>query len=729
MELEQKRWEIYSTVLASTGISLVYSKTAATASYDLRTKTVTLPVWDCLDETATQALASHEIGHARHSDYSFSAFAEFTARYRDLFNVVEDARIERLMKQEFQGLSAIFKEGYATLAKEKIFPLDGIESAPLVERLNVFAKFGFMKDVPFSKEESPFAYRILNLSTKTDVVDLCEDILSYLKETFEQRQIEQSGIGSQGSDSDEMKSESSSRETGEDGGDSDTEGKEGESSGERDNGERGSECGSERNSKFLETELTDSRMREMYSAIERSGAESRLGQPSRADTTVLMNSERILEAVLAPFKPMDFRNWQASGNVRKRKAYAEIAEKAAQAAASLFIQKQSALENAGRRKKTIGRIDTKRLAHYGISDAVFRQIEKTPKGKSHGIVLLLDYSTSMATSEQILSCAAMQAAILARFCQLVKIPFSIYLYGCQISPLSGWNRYAGWQVAKIADSSWADIEFIVSLGFSKQIKRIGPTNAVTFTKNNLYAVCPGGNTPTIEAVIAARRDILEMKRSGVEKPVLFVATDGAFNTYVQAERSGCVPSNVTYARDIRLDLKPYGEKEVKGADRESLKHSSNLCFELLCGYLKKETGASIVFSSIASESHYRYNAEYWDNAKTSCRTGNVDIDSRFSCIYGIEAYLFKHSFIFGEDIPEAVLKSIESGIFTEARLEKDTLINLFLLMNTDRIWQASKASASMENSSTESLLSWLKASNEILKAYRQLAVSFVNFFA
>ena len=179
---EAKRWKTYSTVLATKGIDVHYSADAPTASYNLSTRQIILPVWDCLDEATTQALASHEIGHAKFSSYELDNFKELVERYRDLFNVVEDARIERLMKKEFQGLGAIFKEGYSNLAAAKIFPLDGIEDANLVERLNIFAKFGFMVEVPFRNQmESAFAYRLLNLSTKTDVIDLCEDILDYLK--------------------------------------------------------------------------------------------------------------------------------------------------------------------------------------------------------------------------------------------------------------------------------------------------------------------------------------------------------------------------------------------------------------------------------------------------------------------------------------------------------------------------------------------------------------------
>ena len=73
-----------------------------------------------------------------------------------------------------------------------------------------------------------------------------------------------------------------------------------------------------------------------------------------------------------------------------------------------------------------GDIDVNKIYKYQIDDNIFKKIMRVPKGKSHGMILLLDKSGSMASN---LAASYEQILILAMFCRKVNIPFTAYGFG------------------------------------------------------------------------------------------------------------------------------------------------------------------------------------------------------------------------------------------------------------------------------------------------------------
>jgi hypothetical protein len=70
-----------------------------------------------------------------------------------------------------------------------------------------------------------------------------------------------------------------------------------------------------------------------------------------------------------------------------------------------------------------GDIDINKLATYKFDDNIFRKVMMTPKGKNHGLVLLLDRSGSMSKN---MTGSIEQILVLAMFCRKVNIPFVVY---------------------------------------------------------------------------------------------------------------------------------------------------------------------------------------------------------------------------------------------------------------------------------------------------------------
>ena len=744
---EARRWEVYSQILASDNVTLSYSSTAATASFDIISKHVILPTWDCLDETSTQALASHEIGHAKFSTYTRESFKEMFDRYKDLFNVVEDARIERLMKREFKGLKDIFQDGYSTIAKGGVFPLENVESASLIERLNIFTKFGFMMDVPFyTKEEAEFSFRIMNLATKTDVVDLCEDILDYLKEhgsNLQEQSFESLRLGEHSYSSGEIKEEEGSRSVGDkeaseakaskassdrkkctqNANDSQNAGDDRENDSASNENEKEDAQSSnngvddkEDDSGKLDELLKDHRTREFVKNIEKI---FRTEKEKAEKNVVVINSPEILNECYIDLSKAVARHDQ----VRISKNDLNIIEKSATVAAAKFFQKKSALENNARRKMNVGRVDPKRLAKYSVSDAIFKTVEKSPQGRNHGIVLLLDFSVSMNLIKDVQRCACIQAAILGRFCQMTGIPFSIISFGCGTE--YGWHHcnYSNPKlVAKLADSNNFDPKLFVRMA------KLGKDRAKGILLENpdgsKYQISLGDGTPTLEALLAARNEIKAMRRNGVEKVAVLVSTDGGFSRRI---KGCCSYVDVDYMRQLILDGKSFSVKDLDGLHQERSNNVIDWAFELFAGYLKKETGASFIYSFIGSNSSFQHNFDRWKFIEDEYVNRHI-VHHAYACE---EPYLFRRAYTIGRSV--AQVKAENERIFTSPchsiHFQNDNLFDRFLTMNSSYIEKCSATKKTFEGADDEEIVNRLSSSNKMLNAFKMFANAFVDFFS
>jgi hypothetical protein len=91
----------------------------------------------------------------------------------------------------------------------------------------------------------------------------------------------------------------------------------------------------------------------------------------------------------------------------------------------LFEQKMSADEARRERTARTGRLDMRQIANYKFKDNLFLKNTIIPNGKNHGMVMIVDWSSSMTGTivsvvEQILS--------MVFFCRRMKIPYEVYAF-------------------------------------------------------------------------------------------------------------------------------------------------------------------------------------------------------------------------------------------------------------------------------------------------------------
>ena len=115
------QYEIKSQLakLLATEDLVVEHKQVQTASFNVVSRVLTLPMWNNTTEEVVDMLVSHEVGHAL-----YTPTEEWYKEYKinpNVVNVVEDARIEKLMKRRYEGISKTFYRGYTELHKEDFF--------------------------------------------------------------------------------------------------------------------------------------------------------------------------------------------------------------------------------------------------------------------------------------------------------------------------------------------------------------------------------------------------------------------------------------------------------------------------------------------------------------------------------------------------------------------------------------------------------------------------------
>ena len=160
--------------LLATENLIVEHRRTSTASFDVDRRVLTLPMWDHASGTVYDMLVGHEVGHALFTPNK--DWREKAQCPQDFINVIEDARIEKLMKRKFPGLRKSFNNGYQELNSRDFFGVEDEDTSEfsLIDRINLHFKIGASALIPFSIEEKLFVAR-------TDLAETFEEFYRLLK--------------------------------------------------------------------------------------------------------------------------------------------------------------------------------------------------------------------------------------------------------------------------------------------------------------------------------------------------------------------------------------------------------------------------------------------------------------------------------------------------------------------------------------------------------------------
>ena len=129
--------------MATEDIRVEHQASAETACFDIKNRCLILPVWKDMSNSMYDMLVAHEVSHALNTPFAEWEEAKKGVKNQGAFmqvaNVVEDARIERMIKETYPGIRKDFARAYGELHNSDLFELadKNISELSLIDRLNI----------------------------------------------------------------------------------------------------------------------------------------------------------------------------------------------------------------------------------------------------------------------------------------------------------------------------------------------------------------------------------------------------------------------------------------------------------------------------------------------------------------------------------------------------------------------------------------------------------------
>lgn len=413
-------------LMASENI-IVEQKNVSTAYFNLGTRTLVLPTLKSeLNSVLYDLFIGHEVGHALNTpiDGWHDSIKELGVN-RSILNVCEDIRIEKLIRRKYPGLKMSFIKAYRELLDQDFFGVKGknLDILKFIDRINLHAKCGASLGIKFNLEETPLLRLAENAETFEETVEVAKKIQDFMKEQLEERKAK--AQKAEKTDEDESGEEldfdtdGESEEGGDDSSDyNDSEGQPTSSITQKVNDQ---ELNSDTDDSFREKE------QELFENNQRD-------ESSIANIPIFDASKLIID-----YKTLyeNIRATSASLNANDKWEQLSIIDtglfpafrRSSSKVVSYLTKEFELRKNADQLKRAAisktGDLNMSRIYSYNFNEDIFKKITNVPNGKSHGLVLFVDWSGSMHnymldTIKQLLS--------LILFCKKVQIPFEVYAF-------------------------------------------------------------------------------------------------------------------------------------------------------------------------------------------------------------------------------------------------------------------------------------------------------------
>lgn len=471
--------DILSKLLACEDIIVEHHNDAQTAMFDVKNRVLVLPKWKDMSGTLYDMLVGHEVGHALFTPTNDSTGRDLREILKDiagggktglamgLLNIVEDARIERKMKQKFPGLRRDFVAAYEDLHTNRNFfdaKHKDLSELSIGDRLNLHFKIGDQVKIPFSDEERTWVDRTDNTETFDDVVEIVTDLYAQMKEDQdlvqdphgeyelgEMDSDEEGGendtqVGTSESDDDQdgdtddntdggqdSEEESDASDDSADNGDSsedDTDDGESADSADSENSEAGQEGGDE-NTGLTTVDSFNDKLKELN---DESRYDNKYVELSKFDYREwIVQPEDTYQGLKIDTTSVRCKDTEES----LRKALDRKVSKSASLLAKQFDMKKAADEHARTSLAKTGVIDTVKMMNYKFTDDIFLRNAVVTDGKNHGLVVFIDWSGSMSSN---MAATIEQLYLLATFCKKANIPFDFYSFSSYTPWRKAWSN-------------------------------------------------------------------------------------------------------------------------------------------------------------------------------------------------------------------------------------------------------------------------------------------------
>lgn len=420
--------------LMATENLLVEHADVPTAGFDLLKRKLLLPNWKNISDNVYTLLISHEVGHALFTpkdEWEAEIMKTKDSSFKTVVNIVEDVRIEKMIQSKYPGTIRAFKAGYDELQKANFFGTAGrdINSYGLLDRLNIHFKighFGYI-NVPFSEKEKPWLDKLSSCKSFSEVLALAKDLMEFVEKNPESQGQSQEGDPSDAGDSGEEKVQkkvgvvTEDSESGEGSGSQEVDPSELDAIIDPNNllGKQESDNDPSNPIRVETQQKLDESLRSLIDQNIKNTAYVNL--PATELDKLIVPYKKVhtqIREYYSKFYPQVFE-WSAN----QVQTFKNTSKNVVNQMANLFEMKKKARLDVRSLTAKTGQLDMNRVHSYRYNEDVFKKVTTTPQGKSHGLVMFIDLSSSMYDS---LSGTFEQLLNLVLFCRRISIPFEVY---------------------------------------------------------------------------------------------------------------------------------------------------------------------------------------------------------------------------------------------------------------------------------------------------------------
>ena len=574
---------ILAKLLAKENITVRYGN-YHTASFDVQNRILCLPMWKYDNKGLLDMLVGHEVGHALYTPAEgwHDCEIEVPGIPRAFINIVEDIRIEKKIQRQYPGLVRSFKQGYTHLFENDFFEIAGkdISDMSFMNRLNIKSKLRELVEVPFNAIEQQFVDMAMKVETWDDVLNVCRALLDFAEqENSNETEELQSGEAQASSSGQDQDAESQTEDFGsadEDGGDDtdtqqqmDTDQNNGsdadadqhpsghrqDSDGDKTEDSQKQLGGEEGNRELADSPLTNKKSHrvETDEALRRN--ESKLLDTDEAGAQPKIvngfRKEQLKDMIVSYKTVMESRQKRMADSPSGCKydidqyasAFSEFmseTKKATAVMAKEFEMRKAAYQYSRAQTARSGSLDVNKLHSYKYNDDIFSRVTKLADAKSHGMIMLIDYSGSM---HGIMSSVIKQVLNLSTFCKKVNIPFDVYgftngRHETEATLLPGDIDHRDVRIFNLLSSSMTKTDYDTAF-FQMFMQTCGygmPYGNFCGEYDQL------GGTPLNESLVAMPHIVQQFKsRHPVQRVINVIITDGdAQHMYTKEDASASV---------------------------------------------------------------------------------------------------------------------------------------------------------------------------------------------
>ena len=413
--------------LLATEDLVVEHKFVETACFNVHTRVLTLPMWEKASNDVLNMLVGHEVGHALYTpDKNWLVTHKIPPQF---VNIVEDVRIEKMMKRRYAGIHKTFYRGYQELADQDFFCIENenVNTMNLADKANLYFKIGSFVDIDFTNDEKVLIKKISETETFDDVLNVAEQLFNFCKEQQEsktktddlQTQNNQSGEGGEDEQMthEEMLDEADRREMENE----DQEAKESENSSDT----------PEEQFDDLDVKTMGNLEESLKDLIGHSGNENNYVElPELNLQDVIISNSVIHQSCDDTWNEWAEINESTKDHIfeypdSEYQKFKKSSQKEVNYLVKEFECKKAADSYARATTARTGVLDCSKLHTYKYNEDLFKKVTTLADGKNHGLVFVLDWSGSMC---DVMLDTIKQLYNLMWFCKKVSIPFEVYAF-------------------------------------------------------------------------------------------------------------------------------------------------------------------------------------------------------------------------------------------------------------------------------------------------------------